>query len=247
MQRLADLPATFGILGDAFRRWLKSGLLTFVLLLGGFALILLVLAGTRVPYDAHRALGSRAGECKQPVDVLVLLGGSGMPSAAELQRLYRGAELAQAMPKAEVWVVHPGDTTVLEAMIRELLLRGVDPRRIARLNVGENTREQALAVHHVVGARNVSLGLVTAPENMYRSVRAFRKVGLANICGAPAWDHAMDHGFAYAHERIGGKAYVPDVSNATGLRYTFWNYLKLEVTCLREYVAIAYYRINGWI
>ena len=247
MQRLADLPATFGILGDMFRRWLMSGLRNFLLLLGGIALLLFVLAGTRVPYDAHRALGSRAGECKQPVDVLVLLGGSGMPSAAELQRLYHGAELAQAMPMAEVWVVHPGDTTVLEAMVRELLLRGVDPERIARLNVGENTREQALAVQQVLGERTASLGLVTAPENMYRSVRAFRKVGLANVCGSPAWDHAMDHGFDYAHKRIGGKAYVPDVSRATGLRYTFWNYLKLEVTCLREYVAIAYYWLNGWV
>ena len=26
-----------------------------------------------------------------------------------------------------------------------------------------------------------------------------------------------------------------------------WNYLKLEVTCLREYAAIVYYKVNGWM
>jgi hypothetical protein len=57
----------------------------------------------------------------------------------------------------------------------------------------------------------------------------------------------MHHEFGYAHKAIGGKPYVPDVSRAPGFRYTFWNYLKLEVTCLREYVAIAYYRLNGWL
>jgi hypothetical protein len=51
----------------------------------------------------------------------------------------------------------------------------------------------------------------------------------------------------YGHRRIGGKAWVPDVSQEAGLRYTFWNYLKLEITCLREYVAIAYYWLNDWI
>jgi len=51
----------------------------------------------------------------------------------------------------------------------------------------------------------------------------------------------------YAHRRIGGKVWVPDVSQDTGMRYTFWNYLKLEITCLREYAAIAYYWLNDWI
>ena len=40
---------------------------------------------------------------------------------------------------------------------------------------------------------------------------------------------------------------MPDISGNPDLRYTFWNYLKLEITCLREYVAIAYYWMNDWI
>jgi len=128
-----------------------------------------------------------------------------------------------------------------------LHLRGVDRDRISPLNEGDNTRAQALALRQHLGEARPSLVLVTAPENMYRSVRAFRRAGFPAVCGAPAWDHAMDHAFSYAHRGIGGKAYVPDVSDATGLRYTWWNYLKLQVTCLREYFAIAYYALNGWI
>jgi hypothetical protein len=51
----------------------------------------------------------------------------------------------------------------------------------------------------------------------------------------------------YGHQAIGGKAYVPDVSGSQDLRYDLWNRLKLQLTCLREYLAIAYYRLNGWI
>jgi uncharacterized SAM-binding protein YcdF (DUF218 family) len=247
VQRLADLPASLGILLRNALRYLGPAVRSVLLCVGCISVLMIVLAGTRVPYDAHRALGTGAGECTGPVDVLVLLGGSGMPSGAELRRLHHASEWAATIPLAQVWVVHPGDTSVIGAMERELCWRGVAKARIRRVNEGENTREQALAVHRLLAGKQPALGLVTAPENMYRSVQAFRKVGLGQVCGSAAWDHAMDHRFTYTHARIGGKAYVPDVSGSTGLRYTFWNYLKLEITCLREYVAIAYYRVNGWI
>jgi hypothetical protein len=214
---------------------------------GMVAVVLVVLAFTRLPYDAHRVLGTAAGECTGQVDLLVVLGGSGMPSGAELRRLHHAAELAASHPAAELWVIHPGDPAVIAAMVAELEWRGVAPGRIRRLNEGDNTRAQALAVLREVGGRPLRIALVSAPENMYRSVKTFRRAGFRQVCGAPAWDHAMDHDFTYAHKRIGGKAFVPDVSTATDLRYTFWNYLKLEITCLREYAAIAYYALNGWI
>lgn len=215
--------------------------------IGVLATVLLVLACTRLPFDAHRWLGTAAGECQAAPDLIVVLGGSGMPSGPELRRLQEAAALAQRWPGAPVLVVHPGDPAVLDAMAAELRLRGVSPERIQLLNEGDNTRAQALAVQQRVGGRYTAMALVTAAENTYRSVRSFRKAGLASVCGAPAWDHAMFHAFDYAHEAIGGRAWAPDVSDAPGLRYTWWNYLKLEVTVLREWVAIAYYWINGWV
>jgi hypothetical protein len=246
VSRLADIPATLAIAGSALCTMLRR-LRPVSQVFGVVCAVLVVLAFTRLPFDAHRALGRASGECSGPVDLLVVLGGSGMPSGAELRRLHHAAELANLHPRAAMWVIHPGDPAVIGAMVAELELRGVEPARIRRINEGDNTRAQALAVLREVAGRPSRMALVSAPENMYRSVKAFRRVGLADVCGAPAWDHAMDHDFSYTHRRIGGKAYVPDVSAATDLRYTFWNYLKLEITCLREYVAIAYYALNGWI
>lgn len=247
MSALTELRDTACMIGASLRHGIAAPLRLLVIGLGTIAMVMVVLAATRLPFDAHRTLGTSAGECIAPADLIVVLGGSGMPSAAELRRLYHAAEVAQAMPAAAVLVIHPGDPAVLQAMVAELILRGVGAERLRSLNEGDNTRAQALAVRAYLGSARPAMVLVTAPENMYRSVRAFRAVGLAQVCGAPAWDHAMDHAFTYAHRGIGGKAYVPDVSHATGLRYTWWNYLKLQVTCLREYFAIAYYALNGWI
>lgn len=247
MSRLVDLPNTMRMLlcnlwqalGGALRRLLKVS--------GALFLVLALLAFTRMPFDAHRWLGTAAGECATAPDLIVVLGGSGMPSGPELLRLHRAAEVASEWPNASLAVVHPGDPTALLAMIDELVLRGVARSRIVPVNEGDNTRAQALAMARSLTGQQDRLALVTAPENMYRSVLAFRKAGLTAVCGAPAWDHAMYHAFAYEHRRIGGKDWVPDVSDAPGLRYTWWNYLKLEVTVMREWVAIAYYRLNGWI
>jgi uncharacterized SAM-binding protein YcdF (DUF218 family) len=247
MRRWLDLPATLMMLAlmgwQAVRRPMRRALLGMGLLAG----VVLLLACTRLPFDAHRWLGTAAGECNAAPDLIVVLGGSGMPSGPELRRLQEAATLADRWPGAAVLVVHPGDPAVLDAMAAELRLRGVSPDRIQLLNEGDNTRAQALAVEQRVGRKYTSIALVTAPENTYRSVRSFREVGWTSVCGAPAWDHAMFHEFDYVHEAIGGRGWTPDVSGAPGLRYTWWNYLKLEVTVLREWVAIVYYWINGWV
>lgn len=247
MRRLSDLPATLTMLASMGWQVLRGPLRGVVIGIGVLAGMMLVLAFTRLPFDAHRWLGTAAGECRIAPDLIVVLGGSGMPSGPELRRLQEAAALAERWPGAPVLVVHPGDPAVLDAMAGELRLRGVSPDRIQRLNEGDNTRAQALAVQQRVGGKYTSMALVTAPENTYRSVLSFRKAGQGLVCGAPAWDHAMFHEFDYAHDAIGGKAWVPDVSGSPGVRYTWWNYLKLEVTVLREWVAIAYYRLNGWV
>jgi uncharacterized SAM-binding protein YcdF (DUF218 family) len=219
-----------------------------VQIFGAMALALVILAFTRVPFDVHRWLGTAGTSCTATTtELIIVLGGSGMPSGPELLRLHRTAQLAVEHPAVPVMVVHPAGGDVMADMIEELVLRGVARSRIRPLLQGNNTREQALACAQTLGPGPVPVVLVTAPENIYRSVRAFRKAGLTNVCGAPAWDHAMAHDFRYRHREVGGKAYLPDVSEAPGLRYTFWNYLKLEFTCIREFVAIGYYRMNGWI
>jgi hypothetical protein len=84
--------------------------------LGIVALVMIVLAFTRVPYDLHRWLGTAGGPCSEPPQAIVVLGGSGMPSGPELLRLYHAAGLAAVEPQAVVFVVHPGDTAVIQRM-----------------------------------------------------------------------------------------------------------------------------------
>lgn len=246
MQRWADLGRTsriiFATLWRGFQPIVRYGFHA----VGMVAVVLLVLAFTRIPFDAHRWLGTAAGECRTPVEVIVVLGGSGMPSGPELLRLHRAAELAAAWPLARVVVIHPGDGAALSAMVDELRMRGLTPERVDTLNRGDNTREQAFVLREHL-QQPTTIALVTSPENMYRSIRSFQRAGFPQVCGVAAWEHAMFHDFAYTHKRIGGQGWVPDVSDQLDLRYTFWNYLKLEITCLREYVAIGYYWLNGWI
>lgn len=247
MSRAADLLPTLRIalsqLVPSVVRWGRRA----AMVLAATTAVLLVLACTRVPYDVHRWLGSSAGFADPPPNTILVLGGSGMPSGPELLRLHHAAYLAMEYPAARVIVIHPDTAGTMRQMVSELLLRRVEPQRIQTLPFGENTREQALVLARQPLEALGTVAVVTAPENTYRSVHAFRKAGVLKVYGDPAWDHAMQHDFAYAHQAIGGKAWAPDVSDSPGLRYTFWNYLKLEITCLREFVAIAYYRLNGWL
>lgn len=230
-------------------RTLYRGLKRLVWAAGILALVMFALAFTRIPFDVHRWLGTAAGLCPHTApQCIIVLGGSGMPSGPELLRLHHAAEQAAQHPLARIVLLHPTDSTVMQAMVDELLLRGVAPHRIHRELEGTNTRQQALAFveggHHRVGEEYL---LVTAPENMYRSLRTFRRAGVPRICGSPAWDDPMYIDLDYSHKAVGGKPYVPDVSSSNALRYDLWNRLKLELSCLREAVAIAYYALNGWL
>lgn len=221
---------------------------TMCLWAGVLFILMCALAFSRVPFDAHRWLGTAGGVCEASPDRIIVLGGSGMPSGPELLRLDYAAKAANAFPSATVLVVHPLDTATVRRMVEELELRGVDPGRISMETRGTNTREQALNIARALaGAKGERVALVTAPENMYRSLRVFRKLGFARVTGIPAFDNPMFVDLGYRHGAIGGKPWTPDVSGDLALRYNFWNYLKLEVTCLREYMAIAYYWMNDWI
>lgn len=218
------------------------------LVLGGLSAILLVLAFTRIPFDAHRWLGTAGGLCSGHPEAIVVLGGSGMPSGPELMRCDLAANLTALYPDAEVIFLLPNDSALAAAMERELTLKAARPVEVWKLLNGRNTREQALDLQRAAPRLlEQRIALVTAPENMYRSLLTFRKAGFVQVCGCPAFDHALFDDLRYEHGQIGGRAYVPDVSAYMDLRYNFWNQLKLEVTCLREYTAILYYKLNGWI
>ena len=211
-------------------------------------MLFFILAFTRVPYDVHRWLGLHGSEYTFKPDYIVFLGGSGMPSESNLIRLDYTSKIYKSDTTVNVLVVHPVDTTVIRLIVEELAVKGVDRKKILIEKNGTNTREQVLQIaddYHEF--KDEKIVLVTSPENMLRSVLSFRKAGFKYVGGEAAFENAMFVNLGYNHKKIGGKQLAPDVGSNMKLRYDFWNYLKLEIVCMRELVALTYYKMNGWI
>lgn len=216
--------------------------------LGAVSFVLLVFSFTRVPFDIHWWLGKSACEYYFKPDHIVFLGGSGMPSESNLIRIYYTSVLAKKHPKAKVLIAHPIDVEVITLIREEMVQKGIDSSRITIEKRGTNTREQAITIaEDFPEMLNQNIVLVTSPENMMRTMKVFWKAGFKHVGGEPAFENAMFVDLTYNHKKVGGKKYSPDVSSNLALRYNFWNYLKLEIICLREFVALGYYKFNGWI
>ena len=81
------------------------------------------------------------------------------------------AALARKAVSAPVVLLLPKDTALAEALVRELGVKGVPPGRITLVLHGRNTREQALDLLRAEpGMVQRQIALVTAPENMYRTL-----------------------------------------------------------------------------
>jgi uncharacterized SAM-binding protein YcdF (DUF218 family) len=227
---------------------IKKVIARLVFASGLFFLLLLLFSFTRLPFDIQRWLGSSNSAFSFTPASIIMLGGSGMPSESNLMRLYYTAALAEKYPDAVVYIAHPHDTSVTASMRNFLVRNSVRFERIKLMHNGTNTREQALELLKFQPAlKTQNVVIVTSPENMFRSVAAFRKSGFRHTGGVPSYENAMFTDLSYDYRKAGGKAYVPDVSSNLSLRYNFWNYLKLEIICIREFLAIFYYWLNDWI
>ena len=86
---------------------------------------------------------------------------------------------------------------------------------------------------------------IFAPISMYLMNNFLSEV----VEGAKKYALELDADIMYLlpeGQKVDGIEEVPSVES-TRLRYTFWNYLKLEIDTYREYLALFYYRIKGWI
>ena len=222
--------------------WLKVVKGIFITL-GVLFFIMLLIALTPLPFYMQYHLGN-AGEKPTSVSRVVMFGGAGMPSESNLMRLYYTAEFATAY-HCPVVVVHPDDSICEREMRRFLNAYGVD--EIKFMGLGSNTRSQALALSQMQSQIiNESLLVVTSPENMRRTLLSMRKVGFQHVSGQAAHEATVDFDLSLRKQELGHSTQIHTVES-TNLRYTFWNYLQLEFVCLREYVALTYYQLKGWI
>ncbi len=220
----------------------------WVIGISGIVMLLFVLLSfTDLPYHAYHRLGVSVKPLRGAPDLIVLLGGGGMPSPDGLIRCYYAAGAAADYPLAPVVIALPanedGSMRQLDLMARELVLKGVDSSRIGYEPEGHNTRSQAeyIAKHFIGDHRKPVALIVTSPDHMYRAARVFEKLGF-DARGMPAFEKPVDEKMAKEKAKD-GSGRVRSVS----LRYNMWSYMNYELLVVREYLAISYYKLKGWI
>ena len=214
--------------------------------LGALFFVMVVLAFTSVPFYAYYRLGQNPNESDtllQPRHI-VMFGGAGMPSEDNLIRLYHTAALARHFD-LPVILVHPEDSVCQAEMTRLLHQDGID--NILYMTEGANTRSQALELLTAYPElAEEPFIAVTSPEHVRRTVKCLNKAGFQNVIGKAAYPATVDFDLSLKKRKLGGNEAIPSIESVK-MRYTFFNYLKLEITCAREYFALMYYRVKGWI
>ena len=219
--------------------------------LGAIFLILNILALTPAPFYMHRCLGEDSAWKKDSTknfypDYIIMFGGAGMPSESNLIRLYHTAELARKLNKPVI-LVHPEDSVCQVEMTIFLTRSGIPTDSILYMTGGSNTRSQSVCLaDSFPQLKTASALIVTAPEHLSRTLKCLKKCGISNIYGIGAFESTVDFDLTLDKQKLKGNTFVPDIES-TNLRYTYWNYLKLEIICFREYFATAYYWLKGWI
>ncbi|MDR2010795.1 MAG: YdcF family protein [Bacteroidales bacterium] len=210
--------------------------------------IMLMLALTPAPFYMHRSLGTDPNKTEEIFipEYIIMLGGGGMPSENNLMRLYYTSQYSDYY-QVPVIILHPEDSVGQVKMLGELTGRGINPENILFSTGGANTHSQVISLKkHMPELSDKKLLIITSPEHLRRSVKCFNKSGFSYVHGAGAFDAEINFSLSLDNQELAGNKYIPEINN-TKIRYTFWNYLKLEIVCLREYFAIFYYKLKGWI
>ncbi len=223
----------------------------FFLALGIIFFVLVILAFTTLPFWGYHWLGTSKSEITSEPKAIVLMGGGGMPSPSNLMRSWYAAHAWKQFKESELVIAVPGnleDSTSTPMKIKhELILRGVKPTKINFENKGTNTRSQALNCSLSLKTNDPIL-LITSPEHMRRSVLSFQKTGFEKVNALPAFPNALEAKLDFEDDELGGnKTLSPDVGHNLSFRYQVWTHLKYEILILREFAAILYYKLRGWI
>lgn len=213
--------------------------------MGVLSSIFLCLALTDLPYRAYQQLKSiEVGSSASQVRAIVVFSGVGMPSGEGLMQLRSVQQLHASMPSAQVWVFSPTRDSIATDQLKryqeELSRLGVSDSLVTLISSGNNTRTQSQDLAAIIGEEGGSIALVTVPIQQYRARRACQRLGIKVV------------GFGYMEDQPLPNEVLTDSKGLVGrlsilLRYKWWSYLQLEIKVMREYTAIAYYWLRGWI
>ena len=245
---------------------------TICVVTGVFAVLMIILAFTSGPLRNWYGMAVKKAGISRTPDFIVVLGGGGMPSESGLIRCWYGAQAATQFPEAKVIVALPGDAgdslSSVNLMKKELVIRGISPERIMLEDSGTNTRAVALAILKIItndelritnyeknlnpppasliGTRKSSILIVTSPEHLLRAIKTFNKVGFTKVDGLPAFEKTIEADLNFNGKKLGGHAWFLDIGKNITVRYQFWMQLHYELLVVREWTALAYYKMMGW-
>ena len=233
-------------------------------LFGGLALLAVALQFTPYPGRSYRSLSVLPGGGGEPPTHILVMGGSGIPGESGLSRTFFGARAALLHRRAAVLIALPLGTNqsfASRAYVEELRLRGVPAKRIQVLDGGRNTREQALRLAERLADRTnaACVWIVTSPDHVRRTAACIRKACAdapfpVRLEALPAFPLSIEDPLEFAAAELdapghasAARAVVPDVGSSFVLRYNFWVNVGYSMGALREYAAMGYYRLRGWI
>jgi uncharacterized SAM-binding protein YcdF (DUF218 family) len=211
--------------------------------------LMIALSLTDKPFWIYYWLGTSRSQIEKAPDYIVVMGGGGMPGGEGMMRCYYAAAAADSFPQSHVIIALPADVKDFgksdsHRMFTELIHRGVDSARISFETKGTNTVMQARNIAGNLMKSN-SILIVTSPEHMLRSVLTFKKAGFEFVGGWPAFETALDFDLLLTKAERTEKLKTPQ--RQVSLRYNMWNYLKYEIITIREFFALAYYKVMGYI
>lgn len=216
-----------------------------LLFFGSLSLTAVILSFTDYPYIAYYRLGHPDGSAHPVPDYIFIYSGGGMPAPETMMRLYYGVKTAQRFPEAKLIVAMPCDsiedeTAQIHMMEDELIIHGIEKERILREYEGSNTYYQSVNMLKMINAdTNTAVTVVTSPQHIYRTVQVLKATGIKQVGYNAAMERCIPEELL---EKSEDDSYVNP-----NMRYNVWNYLKYELTVSREYCAIVYYYIRGWI
>lgn len=236
-----------------FFRILKKLILSLLIFGGALLFVAIFFSFTVWPYRWESRLANAKRFTPADTEYIILLGGGGIPSESSLIRTYYAERAAQLFPEAKIIIALPSDqtdsTSSIHLMAEELELHGVCPDRILFEDKGTNTRSQALNIKRLFFQHDSTahLLIVTSPYHMLRAVSVFEKIGFTTVGGFPAFEKANKKDTNFKPKETGGNSYVPNINDQPGIRYSLWAGLQKELLVLREYAALSYYKLKGWI
>ena len=170
-------------------------------------------------------------------DYILLLPSGPIPSPDMLMRAYRAAEEYGKFPASKIVISNKIDSRLEDSasgsIRRELMARGVPPEMILLETKATSTYDHARYIKESGfgdPAKDKYL-IVTSPSHIKRSMLSFKAQGFKKVFAAPAFS----------------KTSREDMGEGYFYRYQIWKALIEEVTMIREFVAIAYYKLTGKI